>query len=329
MREHELEVLSQYDIEIKSTRKIRGAFFCDTNRGNVLLKEVHFSEKRAPLLVLLCRQLESRGYPDVDMPILTKEGDCLASGRDGRKYLLKRWFSGRECDVKKEQDLLAAVRNLARLHLLMYWEAQEEPPAQGRDLREEYFRHCREMKKVRAFIRAKRNKGEFELLYLKHFEGMYRLADSVKNRLADSSYEQLLQKSLAEKRLVHGDYNYHNILFPGNQPVTVNFDSFRPDVQMADLYYFLRKVMEKHRWRRERGEKLLRAYSSIRPLSDAEQEYLALRFCYPEKFWKIANAYYHSNKAWIPEKSVEKLKICVEQTGERKQFAEQILSFHL
>ena len=90
MREYELEVLSQYDIEIKSTRKIRGAFFCDTDRGNVLLKEVHFSEKRAPLLVLLCRQLESRGYPDVDMPILTKEGECLASGRDGRKYLLKR-----------------------------------------------------------------------------------------------------------------------------------------------------------------------------------------------------------------------------------------------
>ena len=27
MREYELEVLEQYDIEVRSTRKIRGAFF--------------------------------------------------------------------------------------------------------------------------------------------------------------------------------------------------------------------------------------------------------------------------------------------------------------
>ena len=50
MREYELEVLEQYDIEVRSTRKIRGAFFCDTDQGGLLLKEVHFSEKRAPLL---------------------------------------------------------------------------------------------------------------------------------------------------------------------------------------------------------------------------------------------------------------------------------------
>ena len=29
--EYELEVLEQYNIEVKGTRRIRGAFFCDTN----------------------------------------------------------------------------------------------------------------------------------------------------------------------------------------------------------------------------------------------------------------------------------------------------------
>ena len=37
--EYELEVLERYDIEVRSTRKIRGAFFCDTNEGTMLLKE--------------------------------------------------------------------------------------------------------------------------------------------------------------------------------------------------------------------------------------------------------------------------------------------------
>ena len=55
--------------------------------------------------------------------------------------------------------------------------------------------------------------------------------------------------------MVHGEYNYHNILMiQGDynyrkEPyriATTNFEKFKPDVQVEDLYYFLRKVMEKH-----------------------------------------------------------------------------------
>ena len=37
--EYGLEVLEKYNIDVKGTRKIRGAFFCDTNKGAMLLKE--------------------------------------------------------------------------------------------------------------------------------------------------------------------------------------------------------------------------------------------------------------------------------------------------
>ena len=49
--EYELEVLGRYDIEVKGTRRIRGAFFCDTNEGTMLLKETKVSAQRAPLIV--------------------------------------------------------------------------------------------------------------------------------------------------------------------------------------------------------------------------------------------------------------------------------------
>ena len=42
--EYELEVLEQYDMEVKGTRKIRGAFFCDTSEGAMILKETRVSE---------------------------------------------------------------------------------------------------------------------------------------------------------------------------------------------------------------------------------------------------------------------------------------------
>ena len=45
-----------------------------------------------------------------------------------------------------------------------------------------------------------------------------------------------------------------------------------------------------------------------------------IRFLYPEKYWKQINFYYNSNKAWIPARNTEKLKILEEQEPERKKF---------
>ena len=51
--EYELEVLERYDIEVRSTRKIRGAFFCDTSEGTKQLRETKISGQRAPLLYMV------------------------------------------------------------------------------------------------------------------------------------------------------------------------------------------------------------------------------------------------------------------------------------
>jgi len=47
MREYELEVLEQYEIEVKGTRKIRGAFFCEAKEGTMLLRGRCLRQTRA------------------------------------------------------------------------------------------------------------------------------------------------------------------------------------------------------------------------------------------------------------------------------------------
>ena len=63
MREYEQEVREQYEIEIKSTRRTRGAFFCIGNADTevFLMKETLASEKRAALLYLILNRLEKTG----------------------------------------------------------------------------------------------------------------------------------------------------------------------------------------------------------------------------------------------------------------------------
>jgi len=85
--------------------------------------------------------------------------------------------------------------------------------------------------------------------------------------------------------------------------------------------------MEKYGWKERLGDNMLNAYSAVRPLSENELEYIKLRLVYPEKFWKVANAYYHSNKAWMSVKNMEKLNLAIRQTMEKERFLKNVFAF--
>lgn len=329
MKDYSLNVLEQYDIEVNSTRKVRGAVLCDTDVGALLLTEAAVSDHKLPVLEMLLTQISGCGYERVDSIFINKEGELITEAEDGTRYVLKRWFSGRECDVKREQEVLEAVRNLARLHRMMKLPGEESGEFPGNNLQEEFRRHNRELRKVRTFIRNRTAKGTFEQVVLEHFEEMYLWAEQAEKKLLSSAYERLTQTSREEGTIIHGDYNYHNVWMTSKGIATTNFEHFVNDIQASDLYYFMRKVLEKHEWNTELGRAMLRVYQEIMPLSEEERDYLAIRFSYPEKFWKLINSYYHSNKAWIPEKDVEKLRTVIAQTERKKRFLESIFSFHL
>lgn len=330
MREYELEVLQRYDVEVKGTRRIRGAFFCDTSEGDMLLKETGISDRRAALLYIVLSRLELERSVKADTPVFTKDGELLAASRDGTRYMMKKWYSGRECDVKKESEIIAASGNLARLHNVLRWEetGTDRPPA-GRDPVEELARHNREMKKVRSFIRARVAKNEFEYLYLESFEKMYALAVRVLERMEGSGCMDLYGKSVRSGRMLHGDYNYHNLIMLSGGMAVTNFEHLRIGIQAQDLYYFIRKAMEKCHWKQKLGREMLEAYQSVRKIEPVEKEYIGLCLAYPEKFWKAASSYARSNKAWLPEKSVEKLQTAVHQTEEKEAFLENVFSLDL
>ena len=147
--------------------------------------------------------------------------------------------------------------------------------------------------------------------------------------LEQSDYEQLYQEEMNRSGMTHGEYNYHNIIMTREGIATMNFEKFHRDIQVEDLYYFLRKVMEKSGWKLRLGDGMLNAYSAIHPLTRSETEYLKIRLIYPEKFWKIANSYYCMNKAWISVKNTEKLKTAIKQAEEKKMFLKELFGFEL
>lgn len=323
MYDRGLAVLEQYGLEATNTYRGRGALICDTEAGLVLIKEFTGSSKKLAHQAQLQRQLEI-STPDISIDTLlpNQEGVYLSTDKDNIPYVVKRWYEGKECDTQSQRDIRQSVAAMANLHKKMKMPVQthyvKEPLAM------EFQRRNRELRKIRKFICQKRRKNDFELRYLDSISCYLWHGEEAQRRLENSAYETLREQAVSRGDICHGEFNQHNVLMLPGKTGVINFERWHYDIQMADLYQFMRKILEKHDWDEKTGQLMLNAYHQVKPLTDAELENLRLRFAYPEKYWKLANYYYSHSKAWISEKNLEKLEKLISQHDRWMSFVETL-----
>ena len=324
MNEKSLEVLKQYDFEVNRVLRGRGGMILNTDRGVKLFLECVKSDKYYERENDITRRVADSGFLWVDTYVQNTSGEILTPDEDGRRFYVKDWYEGKECDTKSQEDILKSVRTLARLHILMKMEPVEE--YRERSLREEYLRHNQELRKIRKFIRNKGASNVFEKNYLASVEQFLERAQYAVKLLDETDYDDLRERAWREGQVCHGEYNQHNILMLKNDhfgTAVTNFGHWSFDIQIADLYRFMRKILEKYNWNLELAGEMLREYHKIRPISAEEWKNLRVRFTYPEKYWKLANYYYSHKKVWISEKNVEKLQNLIRQREIWENFAEE------
>lgn len=299
---------------------------CETDCGLKLVREFHGSKAKLAFQNKVLQHIKASGYQLVDVILANDQQELVTTDKDEVPYIVKDWFDGRECDTKSEIDIMQGVRNLASLHnvMLLLPDEEEEWVSSG-DLVDEYERHNRELKKIRNFIRNKRKKNEFELCFIEYYERFFQQGKEILEQLKGTQYGELRSQSLTLGGVCHGDYNHHNILIHKGGMATTNFDKCHYNLQVNDLYQFMRKILEKQNWNEKIGMEMLDQYDKIKPISDEELENLYYQLSYPEKFWKIANHYFNHNKTWIPGRSKEKLENLAKQFDQRESFLKRLL----
>ena len=323
MYDYGLGTLAQYELTADRSARTRGALLCYTSQGLLILREFHGSEKKLKKQQELLLHLRECGM-NIDYFLQNSQESLVSRDKDQLTFTLQHWYEGRECDTKSRDDIIKSVRTLARLHILMKMEPVEE--YRERSLRDEYLRHNQELRKIRKFIRKKGASCVFEKDYLASVEWFLQRAQYAAELLDETEYDSLREQAWKEGQVCHGEYNQHNVLMlkGDNEAVAVtNFSRWNFDIQMADLYRFMRKILEKHNWNLNLAQEMLREYHRIRPISKAEWQNLRVRFTYPEKYWKLANHYYSHKKVWISEKNVEKLQNLIRQRENWKDFGQK------
>ena len=316
-----VELLEQYEIEVLRTRKGRGAIVCDTSQGCMIFKEYSGSQDRIELQDRLLRQIKDAGLVHVESIMPSREGALFVRDNDGAKYVLKTWPEGRECSTHDREECLLAVRLLARLHGCMELPADAAGPSVRFFPEQEYDKHNRELKRVRKYLLQKGQKTWFEISLCNAFDAFLEQALCVTEEWRGYA---ALGKAAERGTFCHGDYQYHNILQGNGRWYVVNFEKCLCDNPVRDLYLLLRKLLEKGNWSVSLGTELLEAYERERPIEAASFIDLYYRLAYPEKFWKIANFYFNSRKAWIPGKNQEKLEKIIAQEQEKQYFLDQV-----
>ena len=315
------EVIRQYPIQVRSRKRTRGAVILESEQGIMLLKEYGASPTRIEFEEQLKQHLTEQGYPYVDAALKNVNGEYRTRDSYGNYWIVRRWYNGTECDIRNEKNIYRCAAHLGRLHELMKMpQTESERFCQSESMMEEMERHNREMKRVRSYIRAKKQKNEMEICLLNSFQSFYQQACMAQSLLTESGYDLLWDATLAQGRIRHGSYTYHNLFFADQEIVTTGFERAELGIQMEDLYGFLRKVMEKNGWNWELGKQLIDAYQSERNLETAEKKLLYIRLLYPQKYWKLVNFYYNGRKSWLPAKNLEKLLRLCAQEEERTNF---------
>lgn len=316
-----LDILEKYDFEVLEITKGRGVLILNTTKGPKILKEYKGSGKHLVWSQEIFEKADFGGRLLVDSCVRNNEGEFISESMDKSRYIVKNWYNCRDCDVKNMSDILMSVRALAILHNELEKCEGVEALYNARSYTEEMEGHNKEIKRIKKYLKGKNNRTEFELEASGYCDVFYE-----EGRRAIEEFKEFIVKEQPEMGICHGDYNFHNICFAQNVPVILNFDKQNYNYLMSDLYRFMRKILEKGDWNIELGLQLINEYDKERTISETDRKLLVLFFSYPEKFWKILNGYFNSNKAWIPQKKLEKLRKFVGQNERRLEFIRTIYS---
>lgn len=344
-----MEALDQYEMEIISVRKGRGAWICETDRGIKLLREYRGTVRRLEIEDQILGMIDTRTSLRADRYVRNAEGGLVTAAGDGTRYILKEWFSDRECNIRDSYEVRQSIARLAMLHGQLAGIPFQEEWRMGSICREtagqEMNRHIREMQKARSFIRGKRGKTEFELCVIGNYDNFYEQAREAADQMMQlwegnerngeecvtEGYGQLKAAELSAESerglfLCHGDLDQHHVLMGRGYTAIVEYNRMHLGIQALDLYRLMRKALEKHGWDGELGLSMLDSYQRVRPMDRREQKSLVYMFLFPEKYWKQLNFYYNTNKAWIPSKSTDKLRELEAQEPARRRFIRRLMA---
>lgn len=327
MAEKMSEVFEMYDVRLDHIGRGRGAMVLYTDKGVRQVRAAEVSEKRLRAEYEFKENMYAAGFKDIDRLVKNNEDELITYDRYGNPFVMRMYFDGREMNVMNKNEVLHAVDNLILLHRA----GREVWQAVDRDMqireKNDVKRRNRELKRVHNYISKQSPKREFEALFIRAFPYFYEQGLQCERMLNTEP------KECQHLGYCHGSYNHHSVLIcgggTGRQAATINFEKYHVGNQLQDLYYFIRKTVEKNGYTYALLQAILERYQEGILLQQEDIEYIRGLYRYPEKFYKLSNQYMNGSKARISPKMVEKLNRIIVEEEKKQNLLEKLSSYNI
>ena len=296
------EVFEMYDVRLDYIGRGRGAMLLQTDKGVRQIRATTAVEKRLQAEYDFKEHMYLAGFPHIDRLVKNVEDELITYDRYGNPFVMRMFFDGREMGVSNKNEIMLAVDNDVK-------------------------RRNREMKRVHNYIAKQSPKREFESLFMQAFPYFYEQGLNCEQAEAGTAGES------EHMGYCHGTYNHHSVLVCGTADAryiaTINFEKYHIGNQLQDLYYFIRKTVEKNGYAFALLTAILERYQQGIPLQQMDVAYICGLYRYPEKFYKLSNQYMNGSKTRISPKMVEKLNRIMEEEEKKQTLLEKLSSYNI
>ena len=176
-----------------------------------------------------------------DQYILNKDGYFLTFDRYYETFALRKTYLGTECDIHALKDIRSSAENLASFHNhCLAISFSSENLRKYTSISTYYEQKYLELKSIARYIRKRKKKGIFEYLFLEQTKAFW--------EQMERSIQILNETTPSRCGWCHGAYNHHNIIMTSSAPATIHFEHFYHGYPILDVYYFLKKALEKNNY---------------------------------------------------------------------------------
>lgn len=293
------DIFKAFKVNVKRCYKFRGMYICETDQGTKTIRISKYTPVQVTMEYNIKEHLRNNGFTCLDQLYLSDKNTPYVIYHN-RVYVMTDSNNGRGVDFYKKDDIKKSVQLLSELHI--GGKGFNNVPKdmnliEIKNLGDTYDKRYRETIQLRKRIESVGSKTDFEVLYLKNSRVYQEFQEQSKEFINLESYDKLIAVAEKNKDIAHRKYTYHNIIKTDQESIVITgFEKSGYDVQLTDLVYITRRIMQRNQWDINLLLSIIEEYNKINPLSLDEWTNLKGMILFPERFAKLCKKYYHSKR---------------------------------
>lgn len=321
-----VNILNNYDLNVKDVIPIRKVFVLITDKGNKILKKINYEIEDLNFINAGMEYIRKNGFMKVINFEKTRYGKIYVN-HNGDIYCVMDLIDGRESEYTNPIDVSIASKGLGQLHKACegFNYKNKQRNVCGK-LLNSFKRKFHEMELFKKLALVTEEKSEFDKIFLDN-EKYYRdeMEKSIKI-LENMNFYKLCSEE-DKKVLCHHDLAHHNILIKEDEAYFIDFDYSIIDLKVHDLCNFINKVEKFTGYDIESAKLVLNNYSLFNELSKEEVNALYGLLVFPQDFYSISKGYYTRSKGWDYVTFLSRMIKKNEFKEYRKEFLEKFKEF--